>query len=464
MQPYAVQGLPDAVREQDFTHGVVLTPAVDTKPQKNEPSPATAAPDPRNLAGRVADCIAVFLETVMPRGGLFSNSFNLASASLGAGIITLPWAFRATGVVMGTVYLIIMTIFTVYTVTIMGYVMEKTGFRAFEQMSRGVLGKGADYFMAVIMGVSCFGAAVAYVIAAASLITPVLIHSPLTPEFLKTESGIRLMTCAVWLLGMLSLVIPKEVNTLRYFSAIGVSFVMYFVFVLVFHSSQNGLPKRSEVQLFETGNTAMEGLGVFVFAYLCHAVAFQVYFEMKVRSTTRLAMCTTLGMTTCSLLYWLAGFFGYMEFGTDVKESVLSMFDPVREPTVMIAYIGLVIKLCTSYALNMIPCRNTVYYLIGWNIDTLPYWKHITTVTIISIITLVCGLFVPRISSAFGLAGAVCGGFIGFIYPALFYMYSGGWTLANVGWFHYIMTYLSLMLGVASVVFGTGATINSFVV
>ncbi|KAH9581981.1 Amino acid transporter [Trypanosoma melophagium] len=403
----------------------------------------------------------LIMHTIIPHGGLLSNSFNLASASLGAGIVTLPWAFRATGIIMGTIYLTLMTVFTVYTVTLIGYVMKKTGYRAFEQMSRGVLGRGADYLMALVMGVSCFGAAVAYVIATESLITPVMKQSSIVPHFFKTKKGIRIATCGVWFIGMLPLVIPKKVNSLRYFSAIGVGFVIYFAITVVIHSCQRGVPRRSEIALVEKGNLALEGLGVYVFSYLCHAVAYQVYFEMNVPSVKQLVIATTISMTFCSLLYLLAGVFGYMEFGNDIEESILYMFDPIEEPMMMVAYIGLIIKLCVSYALNMIPCRNTVYYVIGWDIEHLPYWKHIITVTIISVIILVCGIFIPRISTALGLAGAVCGGFIGFIYPALFYMYSGGWTLAKVGWFHYIMTYLSLLLGVVSVVFGTGATIYS---
>ncbi|RNF08874.1 putative amino acid transporter, putative,amino acid permease [Trypanosoma conorhini] len=410
---------------------------------------------------RVTGCFASLLGKVIPHGGILSNSFSLASASLGAGVITLPWAFHASGVLMGTIYIVLMTIFTVYTVTILGYVMEKTGYRAFEQMSRGILGKGADYFMAVVMGLSCFGAAVAYVIAAGTLMTPILRHFSGIPEFLRSDSGIRVMTCAVWLLGMLPLVIPKEVNTLRYFSAIGVAFVVYFAVLIVVHACNNGLPKRSEMRLVSSGNVAMEGIGAFVFAYLCHAVAFPAYFEMKVRSTRQLLLSAALSMTACSVVYWTTGFFGYMEFGKGVAESVLYMFDPVAEPLMMVAYVGLIVKLCVSYALNMIPCRNTVYYILGWDINALPYWKHIATVTLISAFVLLCGLFIPRISTAFDLAGALCGGFIGFIYPALFYMYSGGWTLRNVGWFHYTMTYISLIAGVISVVFGTGATIYS---
>ncbi|CBZ36583.1 amino acid permease [Leishmania donovani] len=38
-------------------------------------------------------------------------------------------------------------------------------------------------------------------------------------------------------------------------------------------------------------------------------------------------------------------------------------------------------------------------------------------------------------------------------------MYSGNFTVAQVGWFTYLNTYLLLICGVVGIVFGTGGTI-----
>ncbi|RHW68986.1 amino acid permease [Trypanosoma brucei equiperdum] len=400
---------------------------------------------------------------VIPHGGTLSNTFTFASATLGGSIVALPWAFHAVGIVMGTVYLFLMTLVTAYTVTIIGFVMKKSRFSGFEQMSLVVLGRGAAYLMSVVMGASCLGAAVAYVIAVRTLLEPLLQQSPLTSNFFGTTAGVRLTTFFVWLLGMLPLVLPKQINSLRYFSAIGVVCVVYFSVAIIAHATMAGVPKRGDVSMFQGGNIAVEGFGIFIFAYLCHCVAFQTYYEMRIPSVRKLFISTTIAMIFCCVLYWFAGVFAYLEFGPEVKDSVLYMYDPISDPMMFVAYVGLVAKLCVSYAMNMLPLRNTVYFLLQWEIQQLPYWKHTAVVTVMSILVLICGIFFPKISTVFGFVGSVCGGLIGFIYPALFYMYSGDWSLATVGWFHYIMTYCVLMLGVASVVFGTAATIYAII-
>lgn len=77
--------------------------------------------------------------------------------------------------------------------------------------------------------------------------------------------------------------------------------------------------------------------------------------------------------------------------------------------------------------------------------------------------TLLCGLFIPNINTVFGFAGSISGGFMAFIFPALFFMYSGGFCVERVGWFNYLCTYSILLVGVIGVIFGTGGTIYSVV-
>ncbi|KAG5488073.1 hypothetical protein GH5_08589 [Leishmania sp. Ghana 2012 LV757] len=92
-------------------------------------------------------------------------------------------------------------------------------------------------------------------------------------------------------------------------------------------------------------------------------------------------------------------------------------------------------------------------------VDNIPFWQHLLAVLTLSVASLLCGLFIPNINTVFGFTGALSGGFIAFIFPALFLMYSGNFTLAQVGWFTYLNTYVLLICGVVGIVFGTGGTI-----
>ncbi|ESL05193.1 amino acid transporter [Trypanosoma rangeli SC58] len=371
---------------------------------------------------------------------------------------------------MAIVYLAIITFLTIYSMYSLGVAAQRTQISNFEAMAVVLMGRWFALFVALVRVFHGLSGCVAYVISVGDIFKNVLKNSQSAPDFLKTTTGNRLLTALVWLCAMMPLVIPKHVDSLRYFSTFAVSFIIYFVVVIVVHSCTHGLSENihnvsmgkddnSAVVLFNSGNEGIEGLGVFMFAYVCQINAFEVYWDMKNPTLPRFTLAAGIGMTLCFLLYGMTSFFGYMDFGKKVDGSILLMYHPLDEPEVLVAYIGVLSKLCASYALLFMAARNAIYHGLGWDVDKLPYWKHCIAVTFLSLLMLIFGLFIPKIQIVLGFAGSITGGSLGFLLPALFVMYSGDWTRKKVGAFHYILTYVMLVAGVIGIVFGTGATI-----
>ncbi|CAD2214492.1 amino acid permease 3 [Angomonas deanei] len=353
---------------------------------------------------------------------------------------------------------------TVYTMTLIGFAMRITGLKSFETMGRGLFGRGGDYFVGAVLAISTCGTAIAYVNASGTLVKPILLKAPGTPEYLKTENGNRLIRTLIWAVILLPAIVPKHLNSIRYISVLGVSFVLYFVITIVVHSSMHGLKlgMRDDMALFTSGNTAIYGLSIFIFAFMCQGITYSVYYEMKPKSSVKqLTVASGIGMTICTIFYIIAGVFGYLDFSNEVKPSILENYDPIADPYVMVAYVGMLIKIVAAFCANWIPIRNFLYYCLRWNLETTPYWLHFIFCFVVSGIILVAGLFIPSVSVAFGLVGSLCGGFISFIFPALFYMYTGNWSLKTVGWFHWIGCHFLLLGGVVAIVWGTIATIYS---
>lgn len=65
-----------------------------------------------NFAERVVNLI-------IPRGGFLSGVFNLASVTLGAGILSIPSAFNTSGMIMAIIYLLVVTSLTVYSIKLL---------------------------------------------------------------------------------------------------------------------------------------------------------------------------------------------------------------------------------------------------------------------------------------------------------------------------------------------------------
>ncbi|ORC87342.1 putative amino acid transporter [Trypanosoma theileri] len=398
---------------------------------------------------------------IVPYGGMVSNAFNLASATLGAGIVVLPSGFHNSGIIVAVILLVLCCAFTIYSIRLLALTKDKTGLRSYEEMARGLLGRGVDYFTALLMFVFCFGTCVGYVISVGDLLSP-LLNAPSSPKFLHTDSGKRLIVSAVWFVGMFSLSLPKEINSLRYASVVGVTLIVFFVICMIVHAATHGLKGgfSSDIRLFNSGIEAINGLSLFIFAFICQVNCFEIYEEMRNPSPRRMTRDSLLSMTGVGILYFLAGFFGYADFGAGASESVLRLYSPQSDVMMAIAYIGMAVKLCVGFAICIQPSRDAVYYVLHWGkTSDVPTWRNLLVSGFLALAALILGLFIPNISVVFGFLGGVCGGFLAFIFPALFHMYAGNWSLGEVGWMNFIATYLLLISGVIAAVFGTAVTI-----
>jgi amino acid permease len=406
--------------------------------------------------------VGKLLQIMIPYGGMLSSGFNMASTSIGAGILGLPAAFHSVGIVVATVYLVLITAETAYSMRLLAQVAEKTGLRSFEEMAKHLLHPRADIVVAILRALHTFGGSVAYVVTIGDLLKPILAGFDSTPAFLLESKGLKLLQAGFWLVFMFPLVFPRQINSLRYISAFGILFILYFAFVVIIHSAMNGLSAhpRPAVRIANSGNTAIEGLGVFIFSFMCQINCVEVALEMRPRSLRRFTICTCVSMTICGVLYYITGLFGYLDFGA-IKGSILLKYDPLKQPQIFVSYVGIFIKICASFGLLNNACRSALYPLIGWDPYTVAYWKYLIGAILLAVLVLMLGLFVPNVNMVFGFTGGVCGGSVGFILPALFVMYSGGWSLRSVGIVNYCCTYLILCAGVVAIVFGTGATIFS---
>ncbi|KPA78822.1 amino acid permease (AAT1.2) [Leptomonas pyrrhocoris] len=585
------RGSPNSAAQRTFASAPVHRPP---RPRHaGQPHPC-AAPGHRRggccgVLQKVANVAVGIVHTIVPPGGILSGAFNMASASIGAGILGLPSATDSAGLILAMIYLVIITYFSVFSMYILALAAQSTRIKSFEGMARWLFPYGNyafSYWAAFIRCFHSFAAGVVYVISMGDCFSAIFGSAfdknpnSTALKFLATKEGNRVVTSMVWLCVMVPLVVPKHVDSLRYASATAVTFMVYFVIVVVIHSCRHGLPENvhnvrlvgnqehdvdlavNAVFLFRTGNSVIHSVGVFMFSYICQINAYEIFWDFRpeIRTTKNYTWSALIGVLICGVLYILVCVFGYFDFGSKnlLGKSLLLMYHPLEEADVMIAYVGVMIKLCVAYALLILSARNSLYYLIGFQhryrnrpdaaaalcapstpsfdnvtmervedaddmvqqpsvkaavtdevcevrtmdgqhettqegvekgqpgadndgvpltvdevdkdfednttedttyVDNIPFWKHLIVVLSLSAASLLCGLFIPNINTVFGFAGSISGACMAFVFPALFFMYSGNFSVAQVGWFTYLNTYILLLCGVVGIVFGTGGTI-----
>lgn len=429
-------------------------PAVDLAFVEDEDAPRDELP-PESIPRTV---LALALR-IVPAGSALSAGINLISTSLGAGIVGTPAGFGCTGILMGIVYLVCVSAETAYSMGLVAQASEITGCQTYEELARRLLHPKAHYFVAAIRILNTFGGTVVFVVLIRDIMSPILLGIESVPEFFKGAVGLRVIQTLLFLIFMLPLTIPRYIDAMRYVSAVGITFILYLCIIIIVHSASNGLAGKNNTQLAVTGNVALEGLGIFIFAFMCQINCLEIYYEMHNRSVKRFRWSCWISMMLCGSVYIAAGLFGYLDFGEGVAGSILLEYNPLKNAAVLVCYVGVFIKICASFSLLSFACRSALFPLLGWNPKTIPFRKHILGAMTLALINLVLGVFVPNVSLAFSFVGGFCGGIIGFVLPALFIMYAGNWNIKSVGILNWVFTYLVLFAGVLSIVFGTGSSI-----
>lgn len=404
-----------------------------------------------------------FIARVFPPGGFTATIFSTTASVIGAGLFGLPTSFLQSGMFMGCAYLVLVTLGNIYTMCLLAKLSDRTGYFSMEDLCNLYLNKPSRIILGILRFLFCFGCCVAYIISVGDILASILKFSANVPAFLTTSWGLKVLQVAYWGAILFPVVIPNQINSLRYVSTIGVVFILFLVGVIIAHAIQHGLREspHPEIVLFGTGNTALSGIGNFIFSFTCQFNCMEIYREMnkETKSIRNYTICAFVSIFLCCFIYLLGGIFGYLDFGPGATSSLLTLYNPIGEPQILVSYIGVLIKLSSSYALLFAGSRNAVYEFMGWDYLAVSFWKHFIAVTIISVLILVCGLFIPSINTVFAFTGGFCGGGISFLFPAYLTMYAGNWNIKTVGIANYILTHIVLAAGVFAVVVGTATTI-----
>jgi len=78
----------------------------------------------------------------MREGSVRSSVFNLCSATLGAGALSLPFAFSQAGLVMSLVLLTVASLSTLLSISLLIKTAENTGGKSYEEITVLLFGRG----------------------------------------------------------------------------------------------------------------------------------------------------------------------------------------------------------------------------------------------------------------------------------------------------------------------------------
>ncbi|KAG7340773.1 transmembrane amino acid transporter [Nitzschia inconspicua] len=418
---------------------------VEIEPHPNFPhhGGGTVPPPPRRQVSNIT-----LPKKKSPVAGACSN---LVNSIVGAGIIGIPFALKESGLVAGTILLILVSYFTDKTLRMLVELasfsprLKDYGVLTFEDLLSLPFGRAGTVFVLTSMFITAYGAMVAYLLIIKDTL-PVIFGLEETPgagSFIERE----LLMVGTSLAVVVPLSMQRDFSSLAFTSSISVTAdVFLVVFVAVFApvassvASAGGLGRILQENWINGG--FFIGFGVLTIAMTCQHSAFIVAGSLRNLTASRWARVTCISLTLSAILCLVLGISGYLGFLDQTQGDVLNNF-AVDTFQANAARGLLALTMFFTYPMEAFVARHVLIQLLfGGDMDgyvtlTDPTTGEFTTTKskrcgclnrryqvtfIIYITTLIPALLVDDLGPVLSITGAIGGCCLAYIGPGLAYL------------------------------------------
>ncbi|XP_061599947.1 probable sodium-coupled neutral amino acid transporter 6 [Cololabis saira] len=369
--------------------------------------------------------------------------FNLMNAIMGSGILGLAYAMASTGIVGFGILLVLVSSLAAYSIHLLLKLCDQTGINSYEDLGGKALQKPGQVMVGIAILIQNVGAMASYLFIFKSEF-PAAIDSFLSPEDTGKawyEDGrvllILITVCVVLPLSML----PK-IGFLGYTSSLAFFFMLYFAVVIVVKKWSIPCPLPHNVttlsgnlkilnvndsectpKLFIISIKSAYAIPTMAFSFLCHTAILPIYCELERPSKVRMQNIANISIGLSFLLYFISALFGYLTFYSHVDSELLLGYDAYLPRDIMVMTVRLAILLSVLLTVPLIhfPARKAVILLLYGRREFSWLIHIISTLSILSVV-LMLAIFVPDISTVFGVVGSTMSSCLLFVFPGIFYL------------------------------------------
>lgn len=299
-----------------------------------------------------------------------SSVINLTKTIIGAGLLAIPFAFRADGIVLGIVLILIAAITSSYGLYIVGKVSPRipgdTSYFALCAITYPKLTLLFDFSIAI----QCFGVALSYLVLIGDLVPSLM------GDIISRHQAILFSLVII-----LPLVSFRKLDSLKIGSLIGLLAIGYLTVLVISHSIFDDWSKtQGHVKVVEVGalSDILSTFSIIIFAFTAAQNICSIINEIQ--DVSKLNFVIASANIIASVLFITVGIAGYLQFGDNVAGNVILEYK-ARLLSSKIGKFALVLMVTLSYPLMFHPCRLSLNNMVHWielevNKEELPINEH----------------------------------------------------------------------------------------
>mmetsp|Transcript_59886 Transcript_59886/g.110907 ORF Transcript_59886/g.110907 Transcript_59886/m.110907 type:complete len:431 (-) Transcript_59886:88-1380(-) len=363
-----------------------------------------------------------------------SAVFNLTNTIIGAGTLTMPYAFAQTGLLGANIIAGVVMLVTAYSAWLLlvastncqqGGTQEAP--KSFQDLGRLTCGPKAALFAMATFIVGGLGTLTGYLIFIGRLLAQV------GEEVFDVQMPHIVPIVAVTCLVVLPLGWRQRIDALKYVSflaLVAISYVacMFCSFLLVDGPEQDAETGHEEVELLRWTSHSINSFTLMIGAFCVHNTVLPIYADMQ-SGTPRAGLKTVLlSIFIAFVVYEALGLSAYILLGPTVPGNCLLGLDggfavqhPGTKVPSILAKVSMAFILAVSAPLAVWPCRSAICSLF-WTTEAAPSWAFRVVTLMILAIVMFLAAFCPDVTVPLGLVNSVAGGSMVFLMPGCFYL------------------------------------------
>lgn len=401
--------------------------------------------------------------------------FNLTTTIIGAGIMALPATMKVLGMVLGIVLIILMGILSEISVELLVRFSVLCKASSYGEVVQHAMGRPARILSEICIIVNNAGVMVVYLIIMGDVMSGSAHHLGVFDQLMG--DGVwdqrKLVVFVVMVVFLAPLCSLDKIDSLSLTSAASVALAVLFViiaFTVAFIKLVEGRIDTPRMLPDLSSKTAIMDLLVVIpimtNAYVCHFNVQPIYNELHQRSPQKMNRIGRLTTILCILVYASTAVSGYLLFGNDTEDDVLTNFDQdlgIRFSPALnyIVRIGYILHLILVFPVIHFSLRQTVDELVFEGSPPLSESRKrsLGLTAILLILIYIGSTMIPNIWTAFKFTGATTAVSLGFIFPSLVALrlrHQGDLSLGE-----WLLSWLMLVLAVTVSIVGVVGNIYS---
>ncbi|XP_052195012.1 amino acid transporter AVT3B-like [Diospyros lotus] len=355
---------------------------------------------------------------------LSSNSKTFANvfiAIVGAGVLGLPYTFRRTGWVTGSLMLFAVSFLTYHCMLLLvntrrrlESVLGFTKITSFGDLGFAVCGPVGRAAVDAMIVLSQAGFCVSYLIFIANTLSYVFNSASDSASPNPKILGLSLKSLYIWAcfpfqLGLNSIPTLTHLAPLSIFADVvdlGAMGVVMVEDVIIFFQ------QRPVLQAFGSLSVFFYGLGVAVYAF--EGIGMVLPLEAEMKDKPKFGKILGLSMLFITLMYASFGVLGYFAFGEETKDIITTNFGQGMVSSLV--QLGLCVNLFFTFPLMM----NPVYEVVERRFCNSRYCMWLRWAVVLGVSLL--ALTVPNFADFLSLVGSSVCIILGFVLPSLFHL------------------------------------------